>query len=166
METQVAVTMEERVCGLACWASQAFEYDLTIEDKALLEEMAKNVSSPGMILHLLFIDLAKEPRQPLVGRCGFRQIITSHCDYIRSVDVSDRPNIHRDLRGAEGLWKCVLFYHDRKDSDDIAEKLKGCLDGGHTPFVICVQNVHVPLSCTFVLNFSMSSMPPGRDDNL
>ncbi len=154
METQIATSLKERVCGLACWISQSFEYDLKDEDKLLLKEMSRQTRALGKDLHLLMYDHEIQPQGSLVGRRGFGQIFGALCDYLRTVDRSTLGTTIRTLTDSNRSWTITLL------GADIPLSMRTKVNSDN-PFVVYVCNRDGNVSCSFVLGFDECIMPKG-----
>jgi len=109
METQVAKTFQERTAGLAVWLGQAFDHDLSVENKQILLDYTKAIQNKDQSLyaHIIIEDLGTAPEDPLVGRNGFLQILNNLCDYIKTLNLKVDPLI-RKLMDPGKLW-CVML---------------------------------------------------------
>ena len=162
METQVASSLKERVCGCACWASQAFDYDLNKEDKDILLGIASQCSTTR--LHFIFTDLVLVPTQSLVGRCGFAQILRAMCEHYRATDEGMRCCSPRTLYDSNRMWKATMMCSPIF-SEEAAAKANELTSKGTAVFVVYTENKNGPSNCTLVLRFDEPTMPSGSGMN-
>ncbi|CAK7994690.1 Hypothetical protein POVR1_LOCUS214 [uncultured virus] len=157
METQqIPKDFTERVCGLACWASQAFEHDLSPEDKAIFLEAAKKAFEKGMILKFAFFDDDADFDGPLMGRNGFHQIFDNLAQHLKSADDFKC----RLLNDSAGKWK-VVFHTGPADDSEMDAKVQIIRQRADQPFVVHAISETGKKSCAFVLSFNQHLMPIG-----